>query len=89
MTKPKVKKKKSDILAWNNTFGDKIVSSRNNVFSEKTLGDEMVSSPKVKKKKKTVWPFGRGVNVWPNPQTRHEPDTGFFGFGLDLNGFGS
>ena len=31
----------------------------------------------------------RGVNVRPNPRTRHEPDTGFFGLGLDLNGFGS
>ena len=31
----------------------------------------------------------RGVNVRPNPQTRHEPDTGFFGLGLGLNGFGS
>ena len=32
---------------------------------------------------------GRGVNVRPNPRTRHEPDTGFFGLGLGLNGFGS
>ena len=31
----------------------------------------------------------RGVNVRPNPRTRHEPDTGFFGLGLGLNGFGS
>ena len=31
----------------------------------------------------------RGVNVRPNPRTRHEPDTGFLGLGLDLNGFGS
>ena len=30
-----------------------------------------------------------GVNVRPNPQTRHEPDRGFFELGLDLNGFGS
>ena len=33
--------------------------------------------------------MGMGVNVWPNLRTRHEPDTGFFGLGLDLNGFGS
>ena len=26
----------------------------------------------------------RGVNVWPNSWTRHEPDTGFFGLGLGL-----
>ena len=31
----------------------------------------------------------RGVNVRPNPRTRHELDTGFFGLGLGLNGFGS
>ena len=31
----------------------------------------------------------RGVNVRPNPRTRHEPDTGFSGLGLGLNGFGS
>ena len=31
----------------------------------------------------------RGVNVRPNLRTRHEHDTGFFGLGLDLNGFGS
>ena len=31
----------------------------------------------------------RGVNVRPNPRTRHEPNTGFFGLGLGLNGFGS
>ena len=31
----------------------------------------------------------RGVNVRPNPRTRHEPDTDFFGLGLGLNGFGS
>ena len=31
----------------------------------------------------------RGVNVRPNPRTRHEPDTGFFRLELDLNGFGS
>ena len=31
----------------------------------------------------------RGVNVRPNPRTRHEPDTGFFGLELDLNGFES
>ena len=30
----------------------------------------------------------RGVNVRPNQQTRHEPNTGFFGLGLGLNGFG-
>ena len=29
------------------------------------------------------------VNVRPNPRTWYEPDTGFFGLGLDLNGFGS
>ena len=34
-------------------------------------------------------PENRGVNVRPNPRTRHEPDTGFFGLGLGLNGFGS
>ena len=33
--------------------------------------------------------FHRGVNVRPNLQTRHEPDMGFFGLGLGLNGFGS
>ena len=32
--------------------------------------------------------YPRGVNVRPNPRTRHEPDTGFFGLRLDLNGFG-
>ena len=32
---------------------------------------------------------GRGVNVWPNLRTRHEPDMGFFRLGLGLNGFGS
>ena len=31
--------------------------------------------------------YVRGVNVRPNPRTRHEPDTGFFGLGLDLNEF--
>ena len=31
----------------------------------------------------------RGVNVRPNPRTRHELDTGFLGLGLGLNGFGS
>ena len=31
----------------------------------------------------------RGVNVRPNPRTRHEPNTGFFGLGSGLNGFGS
>ena len=31
----------------------------------------------------------RGVNVRPNPRTRHEPDTGFSELGLGLNGFGS
>ena len=31
----------------------------------------------------------RGVSVRPNPRTRHEPDTGFFGLGVGLNGFGS
>ena len=31
----------------------------------------------------------RGVNVRPNPRTRHEPDTGFSGLVLGLNGFGS
>lgn len=31
----------------------------------------------------------RGVNVRPNPQTGHEPDTGSFGLALGLNGFGS
>ena len=31
----------------------------------------------------------RGVNVRPNRRTQHEPDTGFFGLGLGLNGFGS
>ena len=31
----------------------------------------------------------RGVNVRPNLRTRHEPNTGFFGVGLGLNGFGS
>ena len=31
----------------------------------------------------------RGVNVRPNPRTRHEPNTGFSGLGLGLNGFGS
>ena len=31
----------------------------------------------------------RGVNARPNPRTRHEPDTGFFGLGLGLNEFGS
>ena len=31
----------------------------------------------------------RGVNVQPNPQTRHEPDMDFFGLGLDFNEFGS
>ena len=31
----------------------------------------------------------RGVNVRPNPRTRNEPDTGFFGLGLGFNGFGS
>ena len=31
----------------------------------------------------------RGVNVRPNPWTWHEPDTGFLGLGLGLNGFGS
>ena len=31
----------------------------------------------------------RGVNVRPNPRTRHEPDTDFFELGLGLNGFGS
>ena len=35
--KVKKKKKKSDILAWNNTFGDKRVSSLNNVFSEEKI----------------------------------------------------
>ena len=29
------------------------------------------------------------VNVQPNPWTWHEPDTGFFELGLDLNEFGS
>ena len=33
--------------------------------------------------------YSRGVNVRPNPRTRHEPDTDFFGLGLGLNGFGS
>ena len=33
--------------------------------------------------------LSRGVNVRPNPRTRHEPNTGFFGLGLGLNGFGS
>jgi len=33
--------------------------------------------------------FFLGVNVRPNPRIRHEPDTGFFGLGLGLNGFGS
>ncbi|KAL0002218.1 hypothetical protein SO802_015999 [Lithocarpus litseifolius] len=32
---------------------------------------------------------GRGVNDQPNPRTRHEPNTGFFGLGLGLDGFGS
>ena len=47
------------------------------------------------KKKKIKYGFqlaklvkSRGVNVRPNPRTRHEPDTGFFGLGLGLNGFG-
>ena len=31
----------------------------------------------------------RGVNVRPNPRTRHEPNTVFSGLGLGLNGFGS
>ena len=31
----------------------------------------------------------RGVNVQPNPRTRHKPDMCFFGLGLGLNGFGS
>ena len=31
----------------------------------------------------------RGVNVRPNPRTRQEFDTGFFGLRLGLNGFGS
>ena len=33
--------------------------------------------------------YSRGVNVRPNLRTQHEPDTGFFGLGLGLNGFGS
>ena len=33
--------------------------------------------------------ISRGVNVQPNPQTRHEPDMDFFGLGLDFNEFGS
>ena len=31
----------------------------------------------------------RGVNVRPKPRTQQEPDTGFCGLGLCLNGFGS
>ena len=31
----------------------------------------------------------RGVNVRPDLRTRYEPDTGYFGLGLGLNGFGS
>ena len=30
-----------------------------------------------------------GVNVRPNPQTRHEPDMSFYGLGLGLSRFGS
>ena len=39
--------------------------------------------------KVTAFDLSRGVNVRPNPRTRHEPDTGFSGLGLGLNGFGS
>ena len=31
----------------------------------------------------------RGVNVRPNSQTWHKPDTGFCGLGLGLSGFES
>ena len=36
-----------------------------------------------------IWGEARGVNVRPNPRTRHKPDTGFFGLELGFNGFGS
>ena len=38
---------------------------------------------------RVVEPGIRGVNIRPNLRTRHEPNTGFFGLGLGLNGFGS
>ena len=51
------------------------------------VGTKMWFSPINKAKVRPI--IDRGVNVRPNPRPQHEPDTGFFGLGLDLNGFES